>query len=278
MTDVVTDRVRQDWESQADKWYQQREAMLSASRPVHEWLVNHLEPREGQHVLEIAAGPGDTGFLAARRLGGGRLLSTDLASSMVDAARQRGTELGIENVDYRTLDAQAMDLADATFDGVICRWGFMLMPDPAAALSECRRVLKPGGRLVFAVFTGPEENPFASLPARVLADAGHLPRATSGWQPGILALGDRTRLEALLGGAGFASTDIEAVDMTWPFAGADDYWRFLVDLTALGPLVRSLPDPARDAVRATIDARLAPFTRAGEIALPARCWCGVAIR
>ena len=278
MTDTATDRVRQDWDAQANSWYTQREALLSASRPIHEWLVEHLAPREGHRVLEIAAGPGDTGFLAARQLGNGRLTSTDLSPAMIDAARKRGAELGITNVDYRLLDAQAMDSADASFDGVICRWGFMLMPDPAAAFRECKRVLVPGGRLVFAVFTGPEENPFASLPARVLIEAGHLPRPASGWQPGILALGDRARLDALLESTGFAATRVDAVDMTWRFADTNDYWNFLVDLTALGPLVRSLPDDARNAVRATIDERLAKFTRAGQIALPARCWCGVSIR
>jgi len=278
MTNDATERVRKDWDSQASKWYDQRDPLLAASRPIHEWLVAHLEPTDGQRVLEVAAGPGDTGFLAARQLGSGRLVSTDLSASMVDVARKRGAELGIRNADYRTLDAQAMDLADATFDGVICRWGFMLMPDPAAALRECRRVLVPGGRLVFAVFTGGDENPFASIPARILVGTGHLPVPTSGWQPGILALGDRSRLQALLDDAGFASTRIEGVDMTWTFADADAYWTFLVDLTAFGPLVRSLPNAARDAVRAAIDARLASFAGAGGIALPSRCGCGVAVR
>jgi len=275
----ATNRVRQDWESQANSWYQERDALLTASRPIHEWLVRKLEPRDGQRVLEIAAGPGDTGFLAAKQLGSGRLVSTDLASSMVDAARRRGAELGVENADYRTLDAQAMDCADASFDGVICRWGFMLMPDPAAALRECRRVLVPGGRLVFAVFTGPDENAFASLPARVLIDAGHLQRPAPGaWQPGILALGDRARVQSLVDGIGFSSTHLEPVDMTWRFADADAYWKFLVDLTALGPLVRSLAAEARDAVRSAIDARLIQYAGADGIALPSRCWCGVAIR
>src|SRR5215831_14255674 len=280
MVDEATDRVRQDWQGQANSWYQQREAFLSASRPVHDWLVDHLDLHDGQRVLDVAAGPGDTGFLAAPRLGSGRLVSTDLAPAMVEAARQRGTELGIDNADYRTLDAQAMDLPEASFDGVICRWGFMLMPDPAAALRECKRVLKPGGRLVFAVFTGPDENPFASLPARVLTEAGHLKRtaAPTEWQPGILALGDRARLQSLLDEAGFASTHLEAVNMSWQFTGTDHFWDFLANSTALGPLVRSLPDAARSDVRARIDERLAAFTRNGTIRLPARCWCGVAVR
>jgi ubiquinone/menaquinone biosynthesis C-methylase UbiE len=65
--------------------------------------------------------PGDTGFLAAKHLGSGRFVSTDLSPEMVEVARQRGAELGIQNADYRVLDAQAMDLADASFDGVLCR-------------------------------------------------------------------------------------------------------------------------------------------------------------
>jgi ubiquinone/menaquinone biosynthesis C-methylase UbiE len=275
---VATDRVRKIWDRQAGSWYEQRERMLAATRPVHDWLVEHLDPKPGQRILEIAAGPGDTGFMAAQRLGNGRLVSTDLAPSMVEAARQRGAELGIDNADYEVLDAQAMHFPDASFDGAICRWGFMLMPAPAAALAESWRVLMPGGRLAFAVFTAPDENPFASIPARILIDAGHLPRPTSDFQPGILALGDRSRLQALLDASRFTSTEIEAVEMEWTFTDPDDYWTFLVDLTALGPLVASLSGAARADVRTAIDERLTRFRRKDGIVLPSRCWCGLAVR
>ena len=278
MTNDATQRVRQDWDSQAAKWYEQREAFLRATHPVHEWMARNVEAKEGQRVLEIAAGPGDTGFLVAPLLGSGRLVSTDLSPSMVDAARKRGTELGVTNADYRVLDAQAMDFADSSFDAVICRWGFMLMPDPAAALRESLRVLVPGGRLVFAVFSGPDKNPFASLPARILIEMGHLSPPTGGWQPGILALADRARLQSLLDGADFTSVRIESIGMTWPFKDAEHYWRFLVDMTALGPLVRSLPDEARDRLRTTLNERLAAFASADGIALPSECWVGVGFR
>ena len=277
MTDAATDRVRKDWDSQADKWFEEREPLFEASRPIHEWLVSRLDPREGQRIIEIAAGPGDTGFLIAPKLGAGRLLSTDLSPQMLSAAQKRASELGIENVDFRLLDAQAMDLPDASVDGAVCRWGFMLMPDPGAAFRETKRILVSGGRLAFAVFTSPDKNPFASVPAKILIEMGHVPAPSTGWTPGILALADRARLEPLVTSAGFKRLDIEPVAMTWTFRDTDDYWRFLIDLTALGPLVRSLSDDARAQFRRTLEAKLATFARDGRIELPSECWCGVAV-
>lgn len=274
----ATARIQKVWDEQANRWYAQREAIFEASRPVHDWLVRTVAPRPGQRLLEIAAGPGDTGFLAARMLGAGRLVSTDIAPGMVEAARRRGAELGISNVEYRVLDAQAMDFETASFDGAICRWGYMLMPDPSAAFRETRRVLKPGGRLAFAVFTSPAENPWVSIPVGVLRETGHLAPPSTDWTPGILALADRSRLHALVDAAEFASTSFESIDMAWTFAAPDDYWAFLEEMSALGPLLRSLAGDARAAVRSAIDARIAPFTNNAGVALPARCWGGLAIR
>jgi len=273
-----TQHVRKVWDDQANNWYAQRESLLADSRPVHDWLVRNVAPKHGQRLVEIAAGPGDTGFLAAPLLGNGRLVSTDIAPAMVDVARKRGAELGIDNVDYRVIDAQAMDFDADSFDGAICRWGYMLMPDPATALKETKRVLKPGGRLALAVFTGPAENPWVSLPVSLLRDAGHLPPPSGEWQPGILALADRSRLQSLLDDAGFSTSTLERVNMAWTFANPDKYWTFLVELTALGPVFRGLSGAARDTIRTAIDARLAPYnTGASGIALPAQCWGGLAI-
>ena len=97
-------------------------------------------------MLELAAGPGDTGFIAAKRLGpDGLLLSTDVAPEMVDAARRRAAELGVANVEFRVEDASAISLLDGAVDGVLCRLGIMLVPDPSRALAEIARVLRAGG-------------------------------------------------------------------------------------------------------------------------------------
>jgi ubiquinone/menaquinone biosynthesis C-methylase UbiE len=273
----ATANVRNVWDDQAEKWYAQRETIFAATRPVHDWLVRNVAPQPGQRLLEIAAGPGDTGFLAAPILGAtGRLVSTDIAPGMVDAARKRGAELGIANADYRVIDAQAMDFEGGSFDGAICRWGFMLMPDPAAAFREVKRVLKPAGRLAFAVFTGPAENPWVSIPVGVLREAGRLPPPSKEWQPGILALADRARIQSLLAGAGFTVT-LDEISMAWTFGDTEEYWTFLVEVTALGPVFRGLDSAAHAEVRAAIDARVAPYVGDDGLALPARCWGGLAI-
>ena len=83
------------------------------------------------------------------------MIYTDFSPAMVDAARRRGTP----GVEHRVLDMQAIDLPDASVDGVICRYGYMLVPDPALAMRETRRVLRPGGRVALATWAAGEAQP-----------------------------------------------------------------------------------------------------------------------
>ena len=272
MTSKQTNTIRDDWDRLSPGWEDQRSYLLEMSRPVHEWLVDKLEVKEGDRLLEIAAGPGDTGFLAAPRLGAaGRLVSTDLSPAMIAVARRRAKELGITNADFETADAQAMQFPAASFDAVTCRWAYMLMPDLRAALAETRRVLKPGGRLTLAVFTAAPENPWASLPAQLLVERGYAKPPAPG-TPGILALADRANLESAVRASGFTNVTIDAVSFAWRFPDTAAYWTFLVDLTAHGPAVARIPDSARDEFRAELARRLAPFREGERVNLPARCW------
>ena len=152
---------------------------------------------------------------------------------MVDAARKRADELGVKNAEFRQLDAEKMDLPDDSVDGVVCRWGFMLMADPAAALSETNRVLKPGGRISFAVWATADKNLWAATPAMVLVERGAMP-APEPARPGIFALGDQGRLEELVTSAGFAAPRIEEVPFTFEYEDLDFHWRATNELA--GPV------------------------------------------
>lgn len=221
-------------------------------------------------MLELAAGPGDTGFLAAELIApGGTLISSDAVDEMVDRARARAAELGIENVEFRTIDAEWIDLPTADLDGVLARWVYMLLADPSTALGETRRVLRPGGRVALAAWAGPQDNLWASAPvaelvATVAIEAPDLD-ATN-----MFAFRDPQRIQTLLEQAGFTDIAIEQIPIVFRYPSLDDWWDTQLDIsTSLADAVGALTPAQRDDLRDAIDARLASHVAGdGAVALP----------
>ena len=109
--------------------------------------------RSGEQVLDVACGTGLVAFAAAEAVGPhGQVLGVDLSGQMVDAARQRAEERRLSNVEFQRMDAETLALPDASVDVALCALGLMYLPDPERAVAEMRRVLRPGGRLVAAVW------------------------------------------------------------------------------------------------------------------------------
>lgn len=258
--EAARQRSRAAWDAVATGWYTQREEIWDSSRPVSEWMIRRLDPQPGDTVLELAAGLGDTGFMAAGLVGEtGRVIITDFAPEMIAAARQRAEEIGVENAEFRTLNAERMDLETDSVDGVLCRWAYMLMIDPAAAFAETRRVLRPGGRLAFSVWADRERNPALSLAGAVLVELGHIP-SPDPEAPGPFFLADTGRIRELVVGAGFAEPVIEEVSFRRHFVDQDAYWRFLIETSATtSPVLRSLSPEAQNTVRERIHEAAQPF-------------------
>jgi SAM-dependent methyltransferase len=263
---------RADWAAVAPGWYAQREEIWKASRPVSEWMVRKLDPQPGDTVLELAAGLGDTGLMAARLIGEtGRVFITDFTPEMVAAARRRAEELSVENAEFRTLDAERMDLETDSVDGVLCRWAYMQMIDPAAAFAETRRVLRPGGRLAFSVWAERERNPTLSLAGNVLVVFGHTPPPDP-QEPSAFFLADPERIRKLVEGAGFAEPEIEEVSFRWRFATRDTYWRYLTETAASASrILRSLSPEAQNTVRKRVHEAARPYYSGEGYDFPAVC-------
>ena len=267
----------ENWQTMAAGWERRRAEVEKVSRPVSEWMVEALDPQRGDTMLELAAGPGDTGFLAAALLGEeGGLISSDFSSEMVEVARRRAAELGLENVEHRVINAEEISLEDDSVDGVLCRFGLMLMPDPAAALAETRRVLRPGGRLALAVWSHAERNPWVSIAGRILAELDLVPRPQPG-EPGMFVLADAERLRDLLEGAGFAVERMEDVPVLFVFADVDDY---IAGSRETGGMFsrtwRDASDDAREAIRNLLTERFAPYATDGGYELPGVALCASA--
>jgi SAM-dependent methyltransferase len=262
-----------NWEEAAAGWVRREREIREWAAPVSQWLIEALAPQPGERVLELAAGLGETALLAAELVAplGGVVIS-DQAEAMLVGARARAAELGLANVEFQVLNAEWIDLPVASVDAVICRWGYMLMADPAAALSETRRVLRPAGRLAFAVWDSIASNPWAALPAQVLADRGLASFGSDGDAPGPFRLGDRERVRELLEEAGFTEIAIDAIELERRHPGFTDFWELTLDLSrSFHDAVLARPQREIDEIEAALAERLAGYTQAdGTLAIPGR--------
>ncbi len=172
---------------------------------------------------------------------------------MLAGARRRGAELGLDNVEYRQIDAERIPLDDDAVDGVLCQNGYMLLADPAAAFAGTRRVLRPGGRLAFAVWSTPDHNPWGTLARGVLVERGHLPPPEPG-APGPFALGDDASVRALLDDAGFAGARVAPVEVRFVLDSLEEWERWASEATSIGEALRGVPEDERAAIRADVAA------------------------
>jgi ubiquinone/menaquinone biosynthesis C-methylase UbiE len=257
------------WQRMAEGWDRDRRWVWDVSHAVGEWMVEALDPQPGQTILELAAGAGDTGFAAAAIVGNeGRLISTDFAPNMVAAARAESQRLRLSNVEARVLDAERMDLEDDSVDGVLCRWGYMLMAEPETALRETRRVLRKGGRLALSVWAAAESNPWASVPGRLLREQTGAP-PPGPTAPGVFAMADPERTRSLLTNAGFEVRRTEDLGVSWRFEDFAAYWTFLNEHAgAIAVGIAVLSEEDQRALRGQIEEAVEPYRTNGGYALP----------
>ena len=276
--DDYTKESRARWGTVAQGWSTHADAMGRQSMPVSVWLVDALGLQPGHDVLELAAGTGEVGFLAAEQIApGGTLISSDFAPEMIAAAQARAKGLGITNVRFRQIDAEGIDQPAASLDGVICRWGYMLMADPEAALRETRRVLRPGARVALAAWTAATENPWASIPIGEIVARGHAEAPQPG-MPGQYAWGRVGAIEEHLEGAGFTEPEVDTIDFAYRFDSFDEWIATERDLSmTLSRTLAELDAAERDDVVATIREKGLPYVQEdGSVVLPARTWVAAA--
>lgn len=268
-TDPTADTLRH-WSAVASAWDKYRNRLFEDVRSVSKWIVEQVDPQPGQTVLELTAGPGETGFLAAARLGStGRLISSDFVPAMVEAARRGADERGFDNVECRVLDAQQIDLPDSSVEGVLSRFGLMLVPHQQRAIAEIRRVLRPGGRCAYATWGVPQHNPWIFQLVAALVQNGVAPPGDPFAPGGLFSLATAESNQALAAAGGFTDVTVSELAGTMRFDDPDDYWTHIAAVAGpVAELVSSLDGDQVTAIRSNLESSLAAFERDGALEIP----------
>jgi SAM-dependent methyltransferase len=258
----------QNWEDAAAGWERQRAFLAAVGAPVTARLVEVLAPRPHETILELACGNGEVGLAIAPLLTNGELIQSDVEPAMVAAAKREADLRGFNEISHRVLDAERLDLPDGSVDGVVCRFGYMLVDDPVAALAESRRVLRRGGRIALAVWAESTHNPWGTTVGRVLLEHGVIdpPRPDT---PGPFRLGAPGSLEGAIERAGLTLVGVDDVPIVWKVPTVSDFWTVTLDLSNVTRTAFAELEPGQRAnVQRDAEAALGPYVTSDGVTLP----------
>ena len=257
------------WSTVSEAWTEHADFIDARGQVVTEWLLAATTPTAGDRVLELACGPGAVTLAVAGLVAPGEVVASDVAVEMFEAAVARAHAHGFSNVHGRRLDIEEIAEHDATFDLVYCRDGLQFALDPARAVSEIARVIKPGGRAAVAVWAERDRNPWLGLVLDVLSEQLGHPVPPPGI-PGPFSLGDATMLERLFTDAEFADVRCEELSVPFRARSFDGWWLTTTSLAGpLALLIANLDAETTDKLRTRAHEAVAPFeAEDGSVEIP----------
>lgn len=260
---------RQDWNRVApawEKWDRHLDQNLSF---ISYRLVGDARLRAGHRVLDLGCGTGYPAILAAQAVGGhGSVVALDLSEGMLAVAKRKARDLGLTNIQFQAEDVMALPFEPASFDAVLSRFCLMFLPDIPMAVNKVSRVLRPGGYLAAAVWSGADKNPFIRIPVEVIKRFIEIPSPAPD-QPGIFRLSRPGDLLGIAEQAGFQGIADEEVTGESLFESPEEYLANIKDLAApLQPLFAKLTLTQREEAEAEIKRTVNQYRRGEKIILP----------
>src|SRR5580692_6200641 len=246
--------------------------------PVTQALIDRAAPRAGERIIDVGCGCGGTSIaLASRVAPTGFVLGVDISGPMLARARQlapKGASEGLP-VDFVLADATVYPFDPGSFDLLVSRFGVMFFAEPAVSFSNLRRALRPSGRMTFACWREPRENPWMMAPLQAIYQ--HVPKLPPQGpeDPGPFAFASEERVHRILGEAGFKRIQMEPVGLSFDIAIGRGLDAAVQAAMQIGPGSRALdghPPETRAAAATTVKETLAPFVRGDSVPLPGSIW------
>jgi len=265
------DEVLKRWSGAAPFWEKRRDQVRQMFAPVTHALVEAARLGKGDSVLDVATGPGEPALSIAEIVGNeGRVTGVDAVDEMIHGARRAAERLGLRNAQFDTADVAHMPFGNDAFDAAISRFGAMFFPSPVDVVREILRVVKPGGRLAFAVWRDAERNAFFSILTRAVAPYVTFPPPEPDAMDAF-RFADPGKLLTVVRDAGALDAGERNLEfMIEVPAGAEEFWSLRLELSeAVREKIFALsPEDLERARRAAVDA-FREYESNGRMRLPA---------
>ncbi|GAB7029167.1 class I SAM-dependent methyltransferase [Streptomyces sp. NPDC021749] len=259
-------------------WAEHQDRWDAVNGGFNEPLLTAAAIDEGDRVLDVGCGTGQTTRLAAHRSRTGRVLGLDLSGPMLARARDTAAREGLGNVGFEAGDAQVHAFTPETFDVVISRFGVMFFADPVAAFTNLRRAVRPGGRMAVLCSADPGDNEWLQAIA-ALRDLLPVGDFGAPGAPGMFSLADPARIREVLSAAGWQQVTAERVQAQGLWGrDADDAAAFLLDSGPGRHLTGQASPALQDRVRQKLTDVLRAHEENGAVRLCTTAWMVTARR
>jgi SAM-dependent methyltransferase len=242
--------------------------------PVLQALIARAGAKAGERVLDVGCGCGSTSVAFAREVGpAGSVLGIDISAPMLARAREFAPKGA--PVDFVLADATVYPFDAASFDLLVSRFGVMFFAEPAVSFANLRRALRPSGRLAFACWREPKENPWMMTPLQAVYRHVPRPPPPAPDDPGPFAFASEERVRRILGDAGYQGIEMEPVGLSLDISIGRGLDAAAQAALQIGPASRALdgqPPEIRAAAEQSVREVLAPFARGANVPLPGSIW------
>jgi ubiquinone/menaquinone biosynthesis C-methylase UbiE len=255
-------------------WADRQQTQDIVLAPVSDILIDRAKAKAGERIVDVGCGCGATTIALAQKVGpAGHVLGIDISAPMLARARQL-VPPGLP-VDFVLADATVYPFVSASFDLLASRFGVMFFAEPALSFANLRRALRPSGRLAFACWRDPRDNPFFMAPLQaVYKHAPRLPQLGPE-DPGPFSFASEARVHRILSEAGFSGIEMEPCNLSLDIAVGRGLDAAVEAALEIGPAARALaeqPPEVRTAATNSIREALAPFARGQAVPLAASIW------